>query len=35
MSTPEKVKQQIDGLVGYLVEVGLASDQNFGFEAAT
>ena len=31
MSTPEKVKQQIDGIVCYLVEVGLASDQNFGY----
>ena len=31
MSTPERVKQQIDAIVRYLVEVGLASDQNFGF----
>ncbi len=31
MPTPEDIKKQIDGIVGYLVEVGLAGDQNFAF----
>jgi len=30
MPTPEKIKRQIDGIVGYLVEVGLSTDQNYG-----
>jgi hypothetical protein len=30
MPNPEKIKQQVNRIVGYLVEVGLASDQNFG-----
>ena len=29
--TPEEIKKQIDGVVRYLVEVGLAGDQNFAF----
>jgi hypothetical protein len=29
--TPEQIKRQIDGVVRYLVEVGLAGDQNFAF----
>jgi hypothetical protein len=29
--TPNAIKRQIDDLVTYLVEVGLASDQNFAF----
>jgi hypothetical protein len=31
MPTPEKIKRQVDGIVAYLVEIGLASDQNFAF----
>ncbi len=32
MPTPEEIKKQIDGIVGYLVEIGLAEDQNFAFQ---
>lgn len=32
MPTPETMKRQIDGIVGYLVEIGLANDQNFAFQ---
>ncbi len=32
MSTPELLLQQINGLVGDLVEMGLAQDQNYVFE---
>lgn len=31
MSTPNKLKQQIDSIVCYLVEIGLATDQNYAF----
>ena len=31
MPTPENIKNQVDGMIRYLVEVGLASDQNFAF----
>jgi len=31
MPTPEEIKKQIDGVVRFLVEVGLAGDQNFAF----
>ncbi len=31
MPTPQEIKNQIDKIIGYLVEVGLASDQNFSF----
>ncbi|MFO0905800.1 MAG: DUF2290 domain-containing protein [Pirellulales bacterium] len=31
MLTPQAVCQQIKAMVGYLVEVGLSSDQNFAF----
>lgn len=30
--TPKEIKKQVDGIVGYLVEVGLAGDQNFAFQ---
>lgn len=32
MPTPDQVKKQIDGIVGYLVETGLADDQRFAFQ---
>ena len=32
MPTPSQVTDQINRLVGYLVEVGLADDQNFAFQ---
>ena len=31
MPTPRQIKKQVDEIVGYLVEVGLAGDQNFAF----
>jgi hypothetical protein len=31
MPNPDTIKKQIDGIIGYLVETGLASDQNFAF----
>jgi hypothetical protein len=31
MPTPEAVRNEVDGIVAYLVEVGLAGDQNFAF----
>ena len=31
MPTPEKIKKQVDAIVRYLVEIGLAGDQNFAF----
>jgi hypothetical protein len=32
MPTANQIKEQINGLVRYLVEVGLAGDQNFAFQ---
>lgn len=32
MSTPETIKTQIDKVIRYLVEVGIANDQNFAFK---
>lgn len=32
MPTPEKIKMQVDRIIRYLVEVGLASDQNFAIQ---
>ena len=32
MPTPDQIKEQIDGIVGYLVQVGLADDQRFAFQ---
>ena len=34
MPSPAAIKQQVDTLVTYLVEVGLANDQNFAFQRA-
>ena len=31
MRTPDQTKKEIDGIVRYLVEIGLAGDQNFAF----
>lgn len=31
MPTPQSIKNQVDSIVGYLVEIGLASDQNFAY----
>jgi hypothetical protein len=31
MPMPEKIKKEIDWIVGFLVEVGLAGDQNYAF----
>lgn len=31
MPTPEEIQKQINKIIGYLVEVGLSSDQNFAF----
>ena len=32
MPTPGNIKRQIDAIVRYLVEIGLAGDQNFAFQ---
>jgi hypothetical protein len=34
MSTPDVLKRQLDALVGHLVEIGLANDQNFAIRRA-
>ena len=31
MPSPNQTERQINGLVSYLVEIGLADDQNFAF----
>ena len=31
MPTPEEIMKQVNKIIGYLVEVGLSSDQNFAF----